>query len=820
MNKIFASLLCYSLTLPLLVSATSGSAPSSKKHTRASLAQSAKADTPANNRSSKGDNVLTNAPKTTNTKSTSSAPRPQVVLTASAEDLPESTETCEREECEPGPNHFRFSTSHTENKGIGYNQGYTSLDMFFNWVPIYNLYPFFDLRGHVSNDGNPSANFGAGVRYLPEKLNAVFGLNLFYDFRQARHASFQQLGCGIEILGTQWKFNANGYLPIIQSSYITNKHFSQFSGHKALLHINREIAMKGGDANLGRSLIHRGFYSLDAYLGGYYFKGHRNLDAPGGYCRLTSSLSRFVSLEVQGSYDPLFKTIIQGTVGLNFPVGKRIKSPSTERSCYQKIALERNLTDPVSRFEMIVTHLNQQITDALDPRTMDPLHIVFVDQTARDPGDGTAEQPYRLLAQAESYAQESDMIYVYGRNLLTYTDPITLKNNQWMQGSAMSFQAFSAYGPVQIPAQTSSIPQIIPILATPTVTLASHNIVQGFGIGALGDAISGNSVYDATINNNIFLGGLPGVSAICLFTDPQGTINIKNNQGFGAQGIVITASTPFDLNIKNNEFSNTRTNIDLTLQTSCNATILIENNLLQNADRGILVTERIGARGCMDILENVISSAQSTLDITSSGILNVNLGNNTLASTDDRFPMGTTYFELSDHSITHLTLENNTYQNIDYGIDLYASDNASIWTYINQNKSSHGTFLNSLIEDSAILTSYIYNNHITSNTGSDCMTMGFSGTENSAVTLSNNRGTSPDQGVNMQNEATARVMVNLTNNTMKVSGIGYSLSNTGTGRMLLQSPNLQLSGVQAINQGLIEPVDVTYTIYNSPPINP
>ncbi|MEI8329875.1 MAG: hypothetical protein WCG14_07760, partial [Chlamydiia bacterium] len=92
MNKIFASLLCYSVTLPLLVSATSGSTPSSKKHTRASLAQSAKADTPANNRSSTGQNILTNAPKTTIAKSTSSATRAQVVLTASAEDLPQSTE--------------------------------------------------------------------------------------------------------------------------------------------------------------------------------------------------------------------------------------------------------------------------------------------------------------------------------------------------------------------------------------------------------------------------------------------------------------------------------------------------------------------------------------------------------------------------------------------------------------------------------------------------------------------------------------------------------------------------------------------------------
>ena len=822
MNKIVASLLCYSLTIPLFVNAVSSSTPSSKRYKRSDLAQSSFDDEPKPSRrvperkkTPTRQQQKSPSAKTAPLKRTASSSRPQAMIAASDDEELPVNPIEPTEECEKGPNHFRFSTSHTENKGIGYNQGYTSLDMFFNWVPIYNMYPFFDLRGHVSNDGHPSANIGAGIRYLPNNLNVVLGLNVFYDFRKARHVTFQQIGCGIEILGTQWKFNANGYLPIIQSSFIRNREFDQFSGHQALLHINREIAMKGADANIGRSLIHRGFYTLDAYVGGYYFQGDRNLNTTGGYGRLRSNLSRFVTLELQGSYDTLFKRIIQGTVGLNFPVGKRVKTKTAKRTCYQKIALERNLTDPVSRFEMIVTHLNQQTTPAIDPFTGSPLNIVFVNQDAPADGDGTAEHPYQDLAIAQIFSKPTDMIYVYP-SYLPYTDPITLQNQQWLQGSATSFTSLSKYGPVQIPAQTRDTPNI-----SNQITLASDNIVQGFQINsAAGDSIYGLGIQNATINDNIFISQ---GSTYCHLEGSIGLIKIGNNEGTGADtGILIENPNGADFRISNNSFSNITNNISIDSTSNSQSTVIIQNNLLQGALESISIAVDPTSIGCFDILDNNILAANTTINFSGDGTSELRIKRNTLTQTETGFY--NTRFYMQGGAL-NITLEKNQFNNSNLlGIDFQTDPGVnSVSIYVNDNTSSEGALLNMQIDAQAQFTGYIYNNKIDNTLAPSCIEIIFGvvgSSVNSTLILYNNQASSAFNGIEITTYPTTSLDLNLTGNNMNVTGIGYSLSNLSPRNFWLQSPNLQLSGVEKINTGSFVVDGITYTTYSPPPTNP
>ncbi len=824
MNKIVASLLCYSLTIPLFVNAVSSPTPSSKRYKHSDLAQSSFDDEPKPSRrvperkkTPTRQQKKSPSAKTAPLKRTGSSSRPQAMIAVSDDEELPVTPIEPTEECEKGPNHFRFSTSHTENKGIGYNQGYTSLDMFFNWVPIYNMYPFFDLRGHVSNDGHPSANIGAGIRYLPNNLNVVLGLNVFYDFRKARHVSFQQIGCGIEILGTQWKFNANGYLPIIQSSFIRNREFDQFSGHQALLHINREIAMKGADANIGRSLIHRGFYTLDAYVGGYYFQGDRNLNTTGGYGRLRSNLSRFITLELQGSYDTLFKRIIQGTVGLNFPVGKRVKTKTAKRTCYQKIALERNLTDPVSRFEMIVTHLNQQTTQAIDPFTGSPLNIVFVNQDAPEDGDGTAEHPYKDLAIAQTFSKPTDMIYVYP-GYLPYSDLITLQNQQWLQGSATSFTALSKYGPVQIPAQTRDTPNI-----SNQITLANDNIVQGFQINsAVGDSIYGLGIQNATINDNIFISQGDNY---CYLEGSIGLIKIGNNQGTGAGiGIEIENPNGADFRIANNSFSNKSYNILINSSSDRSFTALIRNNLLQSANTSIVIAVNANQPiGCFDILDNNIIAGYSTIDFNGYGTCDIKVKRNQLTQTETGFY--NTQFYMQGGAL-NITFEKNQFNNSNSGgIYFQATPGVnSVSAYVNDNKSSEGALLNMQIDAQAQFTGYIYNNKIDNTLVPSCIEIIFgvvvSSSVNSTLILSNNQATSAFNGIEITTFTDTTLDLNLTGNNMNVAGIGYSLSNQSTRNFWLQSPNLQLSGVEKINTGSFVVDGITYTTYSPPPTNP
>ena len=67
--------------------------------------------------------------------------------------------------CDKGTQPYRITARHIDPNGIGYNQGYTTLEGFF---PLYNGWDkwifFLDTRAHVFNNGKPAVNAGIGTR--------------------------------------------------------------------------------------------------------------------------------------------------------------------------------------------------------------------------------------------------------------------------------------------------------------------------------------------------------------------------------------------------------------------------------------------------------------------------------------------------------------------------------------------------------------------------------------------------------------------------------------------------------------------------------
>jgi hypothetical protein len=773
MNKFFASLLCCSLTLPLLLQAETSQtqSPSQKKFTRKQLSQAANTPAKKPEEKKKTTEKTSGAPakKTTSSPSKhsviSNSSRASVkripqkskitkgspVILAAADETEKKTSSLEEttsKHCEPGPNSFRFSMSHREGKGIGYPQGYTSLDMFFAFSATEKAHPFFDIRGHMSNDGKPAANIGFGIRYLPDMTNAVFGINAFFDFRQARHSTFEQLGLGLEILGTQWGLHLNGYMPIIRTDNVVEVSFYKFSGHSALIHLENEVALKGADASVSRSLVHRGFFDLDAYLGGYFFQGKKQLTAPGGYVKLTSSLSRFFSVELQGSYDTLYKMIFQGAAAINIPLGKRVKIGNPERSCYTETALTRNLTDPVSRFEMIVTHLQQDTEIGLDPRTDLPLSIVFVNNTAPLGGKGTAEEPYSTIFAAETNSAKGEMIYVYtGNGTSSGMDfsGITLKDRQWLQGSATSFDLLSTSGPVLIPAMTSQLPYISSL--SYGVTLASDNIVNGFKITAFtANIYAPSSVINAQIMNNV-LSDADTAGADIRFANAAGLINIESNKcdSILGTGIDITSTTTFSANIESNTFTNAgAANINMLLTGNSLSNIVIENNTLKNSTDGLQI-----------ILET--------------------------------------------NAISSIRIEANTFST--NGLGLFGT-------------------LNIFPRDQSTMTANIFTNTF-SGPKSGIVTIA-SGTSNLTLgVLDNSIFSSASQGAVFTNDilSAATTTLGLVGNR-STSTVGYTFENLGIfDTFNVMSPNLELSGVEKINTGAIGTAGtITYIPFNPPTV--
>ncbi len=246
---------------------------------------------------------------------------------------------------------------HNEGKGIGYHQGYTSSDLFLSYTTERNFTPFLDLRGHYFRDskwkeGKWAANGGLGFRDLSESLGLVFGINAFYDFRQVKHTHFQQLGLGIEILGEQWDFRANGYIPLRWRRKTLSKKIVEHDG-RLFIQKRIEYDFYGGDLEIGRVIFKWAGLHGKLTGGAYYLNGFFGKNVIGGFLRLSGHLSPYIGFAAQGSYDPNFKWIGQGELSLNIPFGRRLSDLKYGECRKWRYTPQERFLEPVSRFEII-----------------------------------------------------------------------------------------------------------------------------------------------------------------------------------------------------------------------------------------------------------------------------------------------------------------------------------------------------------------------------------------------------------------------------------------------------------------------------------
>jgi hypothetical protein len=154
-------------------------------------------------------------------------------------------------ECPP-PKPESIGVSHTEGKGLGYTQGYTSLDLFLS-QPFYQKRAafFFDLRGHMFNNAKYAANGGFGFRWIDCKCKQIVGINSFYDYLLTSQRPYNQVALGLEWLSKTWGFTLNGYLPVgRKQTPLYQFSYPDLSPNGFLLKGTEKFAMKGVDAEL------------------------------------------------------------------------------------------------------------------------------------------------------------------------------------------------------------------------------------------------------------------------------------------------------------------------------------------------------------------------------------------------------------------------------------------------------------------------------------------------------------------------------------------------------------------------------------------
>ncbi len=718
--------------------------------------------------------------------------------------------------------HCRASARYIAGGGIGYSQGYTTLDAFCAPRPNpRNVMPFVDLRGHIFNNGRCATNVGLGLRKIAGCR--VYGVNTYYDFRNTKRINYNQIGVGFETLGNLWDFRLNGYVPLgkhVTCPYDTK--FSEFLGHSMIVSEKYQLAMDGANAELG---VHFGrsqrcdFY---AAAGAYYFNGKVGCHVWGGKARLVARLKEYWTLELSNSYDKKFHNRFQFQISFTMPLGRALSEKSTyDGDCFNMpdvllssdVLLSR-MVQPVERQEIVVAEHVKECSEALDPATCKPYNFVFVDNTSHSAG--TYESPYPTLALAQANSKSGDVIYVMPGNGTTngMDKGITLQSRQKFWGSGIDHPLSTSQGTIIIPAHSISAPTITNSDldgSGDAVTLTSANPVSGFiikdavnngiiGINA-GNVDISDCTLDGSINDHIHL-EYTSSSDVAVALDKLTMTNSVRYTAF------VDSSAPIICSMKNCTIEDNANGCSLT----CNekAQVLISDNIMSGTTSvsetpieiiagaspiSVMITNntiRDNTRGAIQCSFNDTSSANITVSsnmITNNGagfagsglgsalVINANnteLGNCVLNVASNTFTdngANAVYFHTDGafHNLSVHATGNTMTDNAGSGF-VFATP-CDTFTLVSKNNSiknggDNGLSVIGTMVNVADMT--IINNQITGNTGSsNGIVLSHGGTDlNLTVTgcdLSNNGGS----GILMYSSiGIENVTINIANNTI------------------------------------------------------
>jgi trimeric autotransporter adhesin len=768
--------------------------------------------------------------------------------------------TPDEETDHPEPAHIQIR--HLEPKGIGYDQGYTTIAGFFSpfWSrPVDRWLPFLDLRGHLFNNNRFAANAGLGLRYLAD--DRVWGINAFYDYRNTSHQHYNQVSAGLESLGQLFDFRINGYLPVgAKLSPFSHVRFDKFDGHSLLLRGKREFVLKGANAEVG---IHvDGLRNAPFYFaaGPYYLTG-QGRTAWGGQLRASvdlfpnafrfagrvSSNQVFFRLEGNTSYDPVFKWIGQGQISLNVGLGGRKPKQGQSTDSVWHTVTKRGLQG-VDRFEIIPVSKKHFRTEAINPETGDPYVFWFVNNQSSSAG--TIESPFPSLANAQAASAPHDVIYVFPGNGTTsqMNAGIVLQANQRFWGSGNEHRIPTQLGSIKIPAQTTTSPRMTN-LAGVGITLASSNEVSGFLVaspssyGIYGQNVLGSLITEMAIttpgNTGIYLdehgtiattfnlGRLsitnPAMGDVINLTASDNTqisINVfdsvligSSNAGTSGISLNMVGLAAITSNITNNSITSRNLGILLNASLATAPYAIVHQNIANNeislsSNAGIRVTGNFQTLNQTIANNHISSNTGANIELTSliATTINQNILNNTLLSSN---LAGISVNTATATTLNQNILYNTIRLNAQAGIQLASSTLTTLTQSILGNNLSSNLQGVTLSITATTFNQNLSNNSITSNVFEghvmDFSTLGtFNQTVQSNAILNN--GTSTNRsGLSIGNTSISTLNQTIINNTISGNGNSGIFANAVTVQTLNSTMTHNIisnNGAYGINVGI------------------
>jgi|GEM_PF-2477765 len=253
--------------------------------------------------------------------------------------------------------------------------------------------------GIVKNDS--SWDVGAGLGYRQIVNNKIFGGYTLLDYNSTPHNGFVIINPGLEMLGNVWDVRVNGYIPISNRKKLGDEGwalddfgiegYTYPTGHEYWDHRMQKYdePTRGFDFDIARVVPH--IEAAKLHLGAYHFDTSDAGSTNGVKARITYDLNRYVTLEVQDSYDNT--KLNQFLVGIRFSLGGY---SSEEKKQY---GLATRLVDPIEYMDQKMVSYVSVIEDHGLQEEHDNVWYIRPGEDSANiqtqTHAGTAEDPFR-----------------------------------------------------------------------------------------------------------------------------------------------------------------------------------------------------------------------------------------------------------------------------------------------------------------------------------------------------------------------------------------------------------------------------------------
>jgi hypothetical protein len=298
---------------------------------------------------------------------------------------------------------------------------------------------FFDGQVTLNDPNGVGFNVGVGYRWMSFQSFAsspgiMQGVSIWADGTNTEADNFfPQIGLSYESLGEMWDLRANGYIPVGQDTQMGD--FEQsggglgFQGNSIvqLTQATIDQSFYVGEAEFARRITR----DRDAWaFAGPYFLANDSNDTLGYRAGLRGYAYPDLLLQIAVSDDDIFDTNAAFT--LIWFVGR------TRTHFRPACGVPDRFREPVMRNDYVA--LAQSSIGGGEPLTDaggEELRIVHVSSNAAPGGDGTFENPFDMLTDANNAGSlEGDIILVHSNSVFSGQNVI-LKNDQRLLGEGL-----------------------------------------------------------------------------------------------------------------------------------------------------------------------------------------------------------------------------------------------------------------------------------------------------------------------------------------------------------------------------------------------